>query len=57
MAMLQCFFPAMFCNFYLVINHKIAYNAATAETREKPEKNKQIFGIHSIFEFFLSMFV
>jgi hypothetical protein len=27
--------PAMFCNFYLVKNHKIADNAATTEAREK----------------------
>jgi hypothetical protein len=27
--------PAMFCNFYLVKNHKIADNSATTEAREK----------------------
>jgi hypothetical protein len=27
--------PAMFGNFYLVKNHKIAYNSATIEVREK----------------------
>jgi hypothetical protein len=27
--------PAMFCNFYLVKNHKIAHNSATTEAREK----------------------
>jgi hypothetical protein len=27
--------PAMFCNFYLVKNHKIADNPATTEAREK----------------------
>jgi hypothetical protein len=29
------FLPAMFCNFYLVKNHKIAYNLATTEARKK----------------------
>ncbi len=32
----------MFCNFYLVKNHEIADNSATAEAREK---NKHRFGI------------
>ncbi len=27
--------PGMFCNFYLVKNHKIANNSATTEAREK----------------------
>jgi hypothetical protein len=27
--------PAMFCNFYLVKNHKIADNSATTQAREK----------------------
>ncbi len=27
--------PAMFCNLYLVKNHKIADNSATTEAREK----------------------
>jgi hypothetical protein len=27
--------PAIFCNFYLVKNHKIADNSATTEAREK----------------------
>ncbi len=27
--------PDIFCNFYLVKNHKIANNSATAEAREK----------------------
>jgi hypothetical protein len=27
--------PAMFCNFYIVKNHKIAGNSATTEAREK----------------------
>jgi hypothetical protein len=39
----------MFCNFYYVKNHKIAYNSATTEAREK---NKHIFGILRILEFF-----
>jgi hypothetical protein len=34
--------PAMFCNFYLVKNHKITDNSATTEAREKI---KHIFGI------------
>ncbi len=42
------FLPAMFCNFYLVKNHKIAYNLATTEAR----KNKQIFEILRILEIF-----
>ncbi len=29
------FLPGMFCNFYLVKNHKIAYNLATTEARKK----------------------
>jgi hypothetical protein len=36
----------MFCNFYLVKNHKIANNPASTEAREK---NKHIFGILRIF--------
>jgi hypothetical protein len=28
-------FPDMFCNFYLVKNHKITNNSATTEAREK----------------------
>jgi hypothetical protein len=28
-------FPDMFCNIYLVENHKIANNSATTETTEK----------------------
>jgi hypothetical protein len=43
----------MFCNFYLVKNHKIANNSATTEAREK---NKYIFGILRILEKFLCMF-
>ncbi len=27
--------PDMFCDFYLVESHKIAYNSATTEAREK----------------------
>jgi hypothetical protein len=27
--------PSMFCNFYLVKNHKIANNSATTEARKK----------------------
>jgi hypothetical protein len=27
--------PAMFCNFYLAKNHKIADNSATTEAKEK----------------------
>jgi hypothetical protein len=27
--------PDMFCNFYIVKNHKNAYNSAIAESREK----------------------
>ncbi len=38
----QHWFPDVFCNFYLVQNHKIANNSATSEAREK---NKHIFGI------------
>jgi hypothetical protein len=41
--------PDMFCNFYLVKNHKIANNSATTEAREK---NKDIFGILRILEKF-----
>jgi hypothetical protein len=29
------FLPDMFCNFYIVKNHKIANNSATIEAREK----------------------
>jgi hypothetical protein len=31
--------PDMFCNFYLVKNHKIANNSRTTEAREKLSKN------------------
>jgi hypothetical protein len=39
--------PDMFCNFYLVKNHKIANNLATTEAREK---YNHIFGILRILE-------
>jgi hypothetical protein len=39
----------MFCNFYLAKSHKIAYNSATTEAREK---NERIFGIGRILEIF-----
>ncbi len=32
---MEALFPDMLCNFYLVKNHKIANNRATAEAREK----------------------
>jgi hypothetical protein len=35
-------FPDMFCNFYLVKNHKIAKNSTTTKAKEK---NNQRFGI------------
>jgi hypothetical protein len=41
--------PDMFCNFYLVKNHKIANNSATAEAREK---NTCILKILRILEIF-----
>ena len=41
--------PDIFCNFYIVKNHKIANNSATTEAREK---NKDIFGILRILENF-----
>ncbi len=37
--------PDMFCNFYLVKNHKIANNSATTEARE----NMHAFGVLRIF--------
>ncbi len=39
----------MFCNFYLMKNHKIAINSTTAKARGK---NKHLFGILGILEFF-----
>jgi hypothetical protein len=32
---LAALFPDMFCDFYLVKNHKIAENSTTTEAREK----------------------
>jgi hypothetical protein len=32
---LEALFPDMFCNFYLVKNHKIAKNSTTIKAREK----------------------
>jgi hypothetical protein len=40
-------FPDMFCNFYLMENHKIAKNSTTTEAR----KNKQRFGLLRILKF------
>jgi hypothetical protein len=40
---------AMFFNFYVVKNHKIADNSATPKAREN---NKHIFGILRILEIF-----
>jgi hypothetical protein len=37
--------PDIFCNLYLVKNHKIAKNSTTTKAREK---NKQRFGIQTI---------
>ncbi len=34
--------PDMYCNFYLVKNHKIVNNSVTTEARQK---NKHMFGI------------
>jgi hypothetical protein len=42
-------FPDMFCNFYLLKNHKIAKNSTTTKAREK---NKHRLGIIRIFEIF-----
>jgi hypothetical protein len=39
--------PNVFFNFYLVKNHKIAYNSENTDAREK---NKLIFGILRILE-------
>jgi hypothetical protein len=41
-------FPDMFCNFYVVKNHKIAKNSAMTKAGEK----KHRFGILRILEFF-----
>jgi hypothetical protein len=30
--------PEMFCNFYFVKNHKIAYNSTTTKAREKKQR-------------------
>jgi hypothetical protein len=38
--------PAMFCNFPLVKNYKIAHNSATTKAKEK---NKHIFEILRMF--------
>ncbi len=45
--------PDMFCNFYLVKNHKIAKNSTTSKAREK---NKYRFGIFRIFYVRLTKF-
>jgi hypothetical protein len=31
----MAWFPDMFCNFYLMKNHKNAYDSATTEAKEK----------------------
>jgi hypothetical protein len=36
---LAALFPDLFCNFYLVKNHKIANNSATTKAREKISAN------------------
>jgi hypothetical protein len=42
--------PDMFCNFYLLKNHKIVYNSATIEAIEK-------FRILAILEIFLEIII
>jgi hypothetical protein len=47
-------FPDLFCNQYLVKNHKIAKNSTTAKARfEKISSDMDFFGI---LEFFKCMF-
>ncbi len=46
---MAAWFPEMFCNFYLVIHHKIVQNSATTKAGEK---NKRRFGILIILELF-----
>ncbi len=43
-------FPDMFCNFYLVKNHKIA---KTSEMTKAREKNEHGLGILRILDFFM----
>jgi hypothetical protein len=41
----------MFCNFYLMKNHKIANNSTTIKAREK---NKQRYGMNVILEILMN---
>jgi hypothetical protein len=46
----------MFCNFYLVKNHKLAYNSATTEAREKIRTDLESLEFEKIFDVCLTKF-
>ncbi len=46
----------MFCNFYLVKNHKIANNSATAEARERISTYLEYLEFKKFFEACLTKF-
>ncbi len=45
--------PYMFCNFYLVKNHKIAYNSATTEAIEKMRTDLESLEFEKFFDVWL----
>jgi hypothetical protein len=44
--------PDMFCNFYLVKNHRIANNSATTEAREKISTYLALLEFYKFFDVF-----
>jgi len=48
--------PDMFCNFYLVKNHKIANNSATTEAREKTSTYLESLEFKKFFDVCLTKF-
>jgi hypothetical protein len=42
--------PDMFCNFYLVKNHKIANNSATTKAREKISTYLEFLEVENFFD-------
>jgi len=49
-------FPDMFCNFYLVKNHKIAKNSTTTKAREKISADLEFLEFYKFFDVCLTKF-
>ncbi len=48
--------PDMFCNFYLVKNHKFCHNSTTKEPKERISTELESFGLQKIFDECLNQF-